>query len=225
GQRVVADAHRLELAQQAVGAGGHAADAAVGLVGPVVEAGALGQVVGLVGEARTQAARVGLLQADDVVLRGQFGDRIQAGALAPGRQRVRPAAGHVVAVAAGAGAGLDVGRQHPQPARGRRAGLQHGAPRLAGCQLGEGRRVHARNHRGAQRAPPRSCATSHSAVASIFSKPYWSALIVYLPATTSAGVPSMRARAANWRARLSLASTPKLLKVSAKRLASTPYWA
>ena len=66
-QRVVDHLARLQLAQQAVGAGGDAADAAVGLVAPVVEAAALGEVVGLVGEARAQAARVALVEADDVV--------------------------------------------------------------------------------------------------------------------------------------------------------------
>ena len=40
-QRVVHDFHRLQLAQQTVGAGGEAADAAVGLVAPVIEAAAL----------------------------------------------------------------------------------------------------------------------------------------------------------------------------------------
>jgi len=42
-------------------------------VAPEVETRALGQVVGLVGEARAPAARVAFLQADDVVQGGQFG--------------------------------------------------------------------------------------------------------------------------------------------------------
>src|SRR3546814_6611721 len=49
---------RSELAQQAVGAGGETADAAVGLVAPVIEAATLGQVMGLVGEPGAQTARV-----------------------------------------------------------------------------------------------------------------------------------------------------------------------
>src|SRR5690606_6108891 len=166
-------------------------------------------------------ARIGLLQADDVVAGGQLRDRVQAGALAPGGQRVRPAAGDVVAVTAGAGGGLEVGRQHPPHAGGRRARLEHGPARFCGLHVGHGRGIHAVAP-GAQRAPARSWATSQSAVASIFSKPCWSTLIVYLPATTSAGVPSTLDREANWRARLTLASMPKLLKVSVKRLASTP---
>ncbi|MNU96089.1 hypothetical protein D3C71_861160 [compost metagenome] len=70
GQGVVLYFHRLQPAEQAIGAGGHAAHAAVGLVAPIVEAGPLRQVMGLVGEARAQAAGVGLLQAHDVATAG-----------------------------------------------------------------------------------------------------------------------------------------------------------
>jgi hypothetical protein len=84
GQGVVLHFHRFQLAQQAVGAGGDPAHAPVRLVAPVVEAGALGQVVGLVGEARAQAARVGLLQADDVMFARQV-------AIASRLLRLRPA--------------------------------------------------------------------------------------------------------------------------------------
>src|SRR5690606_39842679 len=103
--------------EQAVGAGGELAHAAVGLVGPVVEAAALGQVVGLVGEARAPAAGVGFLQAHDVVAAGQAGDGVEHAALVAGGQHVRPASGGVVAVAAGAGAGLDDGAEQLQPLR------------------------------------------------------------------------------------------------------------
>src|SRR3546814_902619 len=72
GQGVVGHLQRLELAQQAVGAGGHVAHAPVWLVAPVVEAAAFGQVVGLVGEARAPAARVAFLQPDDVVAAGKL---------------------------------------------------------------------------------------------------------------------------------------------------------
>src|SRR5690606_19691801 len=85
--------------------------APVGLVAPVVETAAFGQVVGLVGEARAPAARVAFLQADDVVAAGQLGDRVERAALVARRQHVRPAAHRVVAVAARAGAGLDVGAE------------------------------------------------------------------------------------------------------------------
>jgi len=88
GQGVILHFNRFQLAQQAIGAGCDPAHAPVRLVTPVVEAGALGQVVGLVGEARTQAARVGLLQADDVMVARQRGDRVQAAALATRRQRM-----------------------------------------------------------------------------------------------------------------------------------------
>jgi len=88
GQGVVLYFHRFQLAQQPVGAGCHSAHAPVRLVAPVIEAGTLGQVVGLVGEARPQAARVGLLQADDVMAARQGGDRVQAAALASRRQRM-----------------------------------------------------------------------------------------------------------------------------------------
>src|SRR5690606_23821979 len=107
----------LKLAQQGVGAGGEAADAAVGLVAPVVEAAALGQVVGLVGEAGPQAARIAFLQSDDVVFAGQARDLVERAALVARRQHVRPAAGHIVVVAARAGAGLDVGAEQLEPAR------------------------------------------------------------------------------------------------------------
>ena len=88
GQGVVLHFHRFQLAQQAVGAGGDATHAPVRLVAPVIEAGALGQVMGLVGEARAQAARVGLLQADDVMTARQSGNRVKAAALATRRQRM-----------------------------------------------------------------------------------------------------------------------------------------
>ncbi len=132
GQGVILHFHRFQPAEQAIGAGRDPAHAPVGLVAPVVEAGALGQVVGLVGETRAQAAGVGLLQADDVAAAGEPGDRIQAGALAARRQRVRPAAGHVVAVAARAGAGLDVGREQAQGVGG---GI-HGGGTRASCRRG-----------------------------------------------------------------------------------------
>ena len=117
GQRMLFDPFGFQLAQQAVGAGGDAAHPAVGLVAPVGEATALRQIVGLVGEAGAQAARIRLLQADDVVAAREFGDQIQRAALVAGRQYVRPAAGHVVLVAAGARTRLDIGAQQAQPAR------------------------------------------------------------------------------------------------------------
>ncbi len=88
GQGVILHFNRFQLAQQAVGAGGDPTHAPVRLVAPVIEAGALGQIVGLVGEARAQAARVGLLQADDVMVARQGGDRVKAAALATRRQRM-----------------------------------------------------------------------------------------------------------------------------------------
>ena len=88
GQRVVDDFARFELAQQAVGAGGDAANPAVGLVAPVIEAGALGEVMGLVGETRAQAAGVAFVEADDVLAAGQLGDEVQAATLVAGRQHV-----------------------------------------------------------------------------------------------------------------------------------------
>ncbi len=88
GQGMVLHFHRFQLAQQTVGAGGDAAHAPVRLMAPVIEAGALGQVMGLVGEARAQAARVGLLQADDVMTARQSGNRVKAAALATRRQRM-----------------------------------------------------------------------------------------------------------------------------------------
>src|SRR3546814_20013970 len=100
---------RSELAQQAVGAGGETADAAVGLVAPVIEAATLGQVMGLVGEPGAQTARLAFLQADDVVFAGQARNRVERAALVAGRQHVRPAARDLLAVAARAGAGLAVG--------------------------------------------------------------------------------------------------------------------
>src|SRR5690606_37759781 len=83
------------------------------------------QVVGLVGEAGPPAARIALLQADDVVRTGELGNRVQGAALVARGQDVRPAAYRVVAVAARAGAGLDVRAEqleflvrHRAPARG-----------------------------------------------------------------------------------------------------------
>ena len=111
GQRMVGDFQRLELAEQAVGAGGDAAHAPVGLVAPVIEATAFGQVMGLVGEAGAPAAGIAFLQADDVVAAGEFGDGVERAALVARRQHVRPAARRVVAVATRAGAGLDVGAE------------------------------------------------------------------------------------------------------------------
>src|SRR5690606_32458066 len=108
GQRMVDHGRRLEPAERSVGTGGDAADAAVGLVAPVIEAGALGEVVGLVGETRAQAAGVGFLQAHDVVRAGELRDLVQRAALVAAGQHVRPAPGDVVAIAAGTGTGLDV---------------------------------------------------------------------------------------------------------------------
>ncbi|KAG1252471.1 hypothetical protein G6F66_015204 [Rhizopus arrhizus] len=88
GQGVVLHFHRFQLAQQPVGAGGAPTPAPGRLGAPVIEAGALGQVMGLVGEARAQAARVGLLQADDVMFARQGGNRVKAAALATRRQRM-----------------------------------------------------------------------------------------------------------------------------------------
>ncbi len=52
------------------------------------------------------AAGIALLQADDVVAAGEFGDSVEHQPLVAGRQHVRPAADSIVAVAARAGAGL-----------------------------------------------------------------------------------------------------------------------
>ena len=71
GQRMVEHFHRLEPAEQAVRAGGDAADAAIGLVAPEIEAAAFGEVVRLVGETRTPAAGIAFLQSDDVVAAGE----------------------------------------------------------------------------------------------------------------------------------------------------------
>src|SRR5699024_1736053 len=88
------------------------------------------------------AAGIALLQADDVVVAGQLGNLVQRLALAAGRQHVRPAAHGVIAVAAGAGAGLDVGAQQldrlPLPALAAQQGVARGAGDDALVQ----RRVH-----------------------------------------------------------------------------------
>ena len=118
GQCMVFHQARFQLAEQAVGAGRHATHAAVGLVAPVGEAGAFGQVMGLVGETGAQTARIGFLQADDVVPPGQDRDGVQGAAFVAGGQHVRPAAGHVVVVTAGAGSRLDIGAEQAQPADG-----------------------------------------------------------------------------------------------------------
>ena len=80
--------------------------------------GALREVVGLGGEAGTQAARIGFLQSDDVMRAGQLRDLVERAALVASRQHMRPAARDIVAVSARAGAGLDVGAEELEPAVG-----------------------------------------------------------------------------------------------------------
>src|SRR5688572_19246185 len=203
---MVDDLARLQLAQQPVGAGGDAADAAVGLVAPVVEATALGEVMGLVGKTRAQAARVAFVESDDVVRAGELGDGIEAAALVARRQHVRPAARDVVVVAARARPRLDVGAQQAEPACG------HGAA-------------------GGEDQPPaavpvlaRSCATRWSVMRSMSSK-LLPPVTRYLPATTIVGVDSTPLRWMNCVARLSLASMAKLDMVLANCFGSTPYLA
>src|SRR5690606_32714589 len=199
--------HRLVAAEQRVGAGGDVGDLAIGLVGPVVEAAALGQVVGLVGEARAPAARVAFLQADDVVGARQLGDLVQRLALATHRQHVRPAAHGVIAVAAGAGAGLDVGAQ------------QLDLPALIGvgglCRApGRRRRVERGAHSAGAAAPAsasapeaaldspaaRSRSTRWSTMRSTSWKS-WPRTTRYLPLTTIVGVASTSVRSMNCEAR------------------------
>src|SRR3970282_1321979 len=103
---------------------------------PVVEAAGLGEVMGLVGETRAQAAGIGLVEADDVVTASQLRDRAQAAALVAGGEHVRPAARDVIAVAARAGACLDVRAQQAQPAR------TTGGAGVHVVRRGHGRHVH-----------------------------------------------------------------------------------
>ena len=115
-QGMIGDIDRFNPAQQAIRAGSKAADAAVGLMAPVREAGAFGQVMRLIGKARAQTARIAFVQTDDVVLGRQRGDRIQRTALASCRKRMRPTAGEVIAVASGTGSRLNIGAEQFEPA-------------------------------------------------------------------------------------------------------------
>src|SRR5690606_38319613 len=223
--------HRLVAAEQRVGAGGDVGDLAIGLVGPVVEAAALGQVVGLVGEARAPAARVAFLQADDVVGARQLGDLVQRLALATHRQHVRPAAHRVIAVAAGAGAGLDVGApQLDLPALIGVGGLclaSHAPDRRLLVERGA--------HSAATSAPAsasapeaavvspavRSRSTRWSTMRSTSWKS-WSLTTRYLPLTTIVGVASTPLRSMNCEARRIWPLTAKLSMVWANFAASAP---
>ena len=113
GQGVIEHFGRFHPAQQRVAAARDARDAPVRLVAPERELRLFGQVIGLVGETRTQAARVRFLQPHHVVIAGHLRQRVEVDALAVG-QHVRPAAGDVVAVGARARTGLDIGAEQAQ---------------------------------------------------------------------------------------------------------------
>ena len=86
GQAVLVDAVRLPATHHAVAGVGDDADLAVGLVRPPREPGVGCEVLGLVDEARAQAAAVDLLQADDVEPRDEIGDRAPLPAQPGGRR-------------------------------------------------------------------------------------------------------------------------------------------
>lgn len=95
---------------------GDTPEVAVELLVPVGERPQLGQVLDLIDVAGTQAAAVGFLEGDEVVVGEQFADPLQVGRPPRVGQQVLPTAGQVVAVALGADTDLDVEAEKAQAA-------------------------------------------------------------------------------------------------------------
>jgi len=110
---VIFQALWFEPAEDAVAVLGETPEIAIELLIPVGKGAQMGEVLDLIDVTGAQAATVGFLQGDQIIVTQYFADALQVAGATGMRQQMLPAARQVVVVALGADANLDVEAKQP----------------------------------------------------------------------------------------------------------------